>query len=87
MIPRPSAEQQMIGEEEKGRIRNFRLEDSESDQDASEEVEQSMAAGDSSEEEGEDQGDSDADCSYWDGWEKTLERISQLNPQQPLSQS
>ena len=29
-IPPPSAEQQAIGEEEKGRIRNFRLEDSES---------------------------------------------------------
>ena len=43
-IPGTSAEQQVIGEEEKGQIKNFRLEDSESDQDASEEVEQSMAA-------------------------------------------
>ena len=42
-----------------------------------------MAAGDSSEEEGEDQGDSDADFSYSGGWEKTLERISQLKAQQP----
>ena len=38
-IPGPSAEQQVIGEEEKGRIRNFRLEDSESDREVSEEVE------------------------------------------------
>lgn len=78
-IPGPSAEQQVIGEEEKGRIRNFRLEDSESDRDVSEEVEQSMAAG----EEGEDQGDSDVNISYSDGWEKTLERISQLKTQLP----
>ena len=69
-IPGPSAEQQVIREEEKGRIRNFRLEESESDREVSEEVEQSMAAGDSSEEDGEDQGDSDADCSYSGGWVK-----------------
>ena len=36
-IPGPSVEQQVIGEEEKDRIRNFRLEDSESDRDVSEE--------------------------------------------------
>ena len=48
----------------------------------SEEVEQNVAAGDSSEEEGEDQGDSDANSTFSDGWEKTLERISQLKNQQ-----
>ena len=83
-IPGPSVEQQVIGEEEKSWIRNFRLEDSESDRDVSEEVEQSVAAaGDSSEEENEDQGDSDVNSTYLDGWEKTLERISHLKNQQP----
>ena len=71
----PSVEQQVIGEEEKGRIRNFRLEDIESDREVSDQVKQSMAVADSSEEEG--------DCYYSDGWEKTLERISQLKTQQP----
>ena len=42
-IPGPSVEQQVIGEEEKDRIRNFRLEDSESDRDVGEEVKQSVA--------------------------------------------
>ena len=83
-IPGPSVEQQVIGEEEKSRVRNFRLEDSESDRDMSEEVEQRVAAaGDSSEEESEDQGDSDTNSTYSDRWERTLEGISQLKNQQP----
>ena len=45
-------------------------------------MEQSVAAGDSSEER-EDEDDSDAISTYSDGWDKTLERISQLKNQQP----
>lgn len=67
-------EQYVIGDEEKDRIRNFRLEDSESDRDASEEVEQNVVVGDSLEE-GEDEDDFDVNFIYSDGWEKILERI------------
>lgn len=74
--------QNAIADDEKERIRNFRLEDRENDHDAREDMKQSVAAEDSSEE-GKDEEDSDANSTYFERREKTLERTLQLRNQQP----
>ena len=56
------------------------MEDSESDSDASEDVEQSVSAEDSSEEGETEEG---SGTSSTGGWEKTLEKITQLRNEQP----
>ena len=62
-IPGSFVEWHVIGDEENDRIRNFWLEDSESDRDTSDKVGQSVVAQDSSEE-GEDEDDSDTNSTY-----------------------
>ena len=79
-VPGPSLGQNGIADDERERIRSFRLEDSESDSDASEDVEQSVSAEDSSEEGETEEG---SGTSSTGGWEKTLEKITQLRNEQP----
>lgn len=75
-VPGPSLGHSDFSDQERQRIRSFRLEDSESDRDASEDVEQIVSAEDSSEGE-------EAEEDSADGWEETLKKISQLEEQQP----
>ena len=68
-----------IEEEAKERIRNVRLENSKSDR---EEIEETQHREEGSDEDEDSEGDSEANCAYLDGWEKSLEKVSELRGKQ-----
>lgn len=72
-------------EKEKNRIKTMDLDDSESDQEAQIEQGQLVAADDdvSGEDDGQENSDIESTCS--DGWEKRLEKIFELQDQQPYN--
>ena len=78
-----SSQQDELGEEEKERIRNIHLDESESEQEESEQAEPNTAIEDSDlEGESEDGG---TGSTYLDQWEESLENIARLRERQPCN--
>ena len=85
-MPGSAAKPNELDDGEKDRIKTMNLEDSESDQEASVEEGQLEVEDDDDISEREDnQVNSDAQSTSSDGWESTLEKISELRDQQPCN--
>ena len=82
-MPGSSSEQDDLGEEGKGRIRNIQLVESEGEQEESEQAEPNKAIEDS-DLEGESE-DGDTGSTYVDQWEESLENIARLRERQPCN--
>ena len=80
-MPGTSVQQGDISEEEKERIRNMQLDESESEQEGSEPTEPNTVLEDSSAE-GENE-ESNPDSTYLDPWEESLRSIARLQEQEP----
>ena len=85
-MPGSAAKPNEFDDEERNRIETMNLEDSESEQEASVEEGQLVVENDDDLSQGEDnQVNSDAESTSSDGWESTLEKISELRDQQPCN--
>ena len=85
-MPGSAAKPNEFDDEERNRIETMNLEDSESEQEASVEEGQLAVENDDDLSQGEDnQVNSDAESTSSDGWESTLEKISELRDQQPCN--
>ena len=84
--PGSAAKPNEFDDEERNRIETMNLEDNESEQEASVEEGQLVVENDDDLSQGEDnQVNSDAESTSSDGWESTLEKISELRDQQPCN--
>lgn len=85
-VPGPASEEDLLDENEKERIRNLTMEDSESDNASGDDAVQETC-GQSEDEHSLDEDDERAEdnpnSSYSDSWEENLARISKLRDQQP----
>ena len=84
-MPGSAAKPNEFDEKEKDRSKTMDLDDSESDQEAQIEEGQLVAADDDVSGEEDDQENSDIESTCSDGWEKRLEKISELRDQQPCN--